>query len=53
MARTGARFYLHCQPAHREMEVTSAVMDGPQSVILPQAQNRMWAQNSVLLELLG
>lgn len=53
MARTGARFYLHCQPAHREMEVTSAVMDGPQSVILPQAQNRMWAQNAVLLELLG
>lgn len=53
MARSGARFYLHCQPAHREMEVSSAVMDGPQSVILPQAQNRMWAQNAVLLELLG
>ncbi|TCI04504.1 ornithine carbamoyltransferase [Corallincola luteus] len=52
MASTGAKFFMHCQPAHREYEVTSEVLDGEQSLILPQAENRMWAQNSVMLELL-
>jgi len=50
--KTGARHVLHCQPAHREWEITSEVMDGPCSLIFDQAENRMHAQNAVMLELL-
>lgn len=50
--KTGARHVLHCQPAHREWEITSEVMDGPRSLIFDQAENRMHAQNAVMLELL-
>lgn len=49
---TGIKHVLHCQPAHRELEITSAVMDGEQSLIFDQAENRMHAQNAVLLTLL-
>ena len=42
MAAAGANaIFLHCLPAHREEEVTSAVLDGPQSRVWPQAHNRM------------
>ncbi|MET4895613.1 ornithine carbamoyltransferase [Sphingomonadaceae bacterium jetA1] len=47
LARPDARF-LHCLPAHREEEVTSDVIDGPQSLIWPEAENRLHAQKSVL-----
>ncbi|MDV2857293.1 MULTISPECIES: ornithine carbamoyltransferase [Oceanimonas] len=50
--KTGATKVLHCQPAHREWEITSEVMDGPASLILDQAENRMHAQNAVLLTLM-
>ncbi|OYD24394.1 ornithine carbamoyltransferase [Oceanimonas baumannii] len=50
--KTGAKKVLHCQPAHREWEITSEVMDGPASLILDQAENRMHAQNAVLLTLM-
>lgn len=50
---TGATQVLHCQPAHREMEITSEVMDGPASIILDQAENRMHVQNAVLLTLIN
>ncbi len=50
--KTGASKVLHCQPAHREWEITSEVMDGPASLILDQAENRMHAQNAVLLTLM-
>ncbi|MCG7543399.1 ornithine carbamoyltransferase [Pseudoalteromonas sp. MM17-2] len=50
---TGAQTILHCQPAHREFEITSEVMDSPQAKIIQQAQNRMYAQNALLLTLLN
>lgn len=52
LVRTGIKHVLHCQPAHRELEITSEVMDGEQSLIFDQAENRMHAQNAVLLTLL-
>ena len=52
LMRTGIKHVLHCQPAHRELEITSEVMDGEQSLIFDQAENRMHAQNAVLLTLL-
>ncbi|PEQ14117.1 ornithine carbamoyltransferase [Novosphingobium sp. PC22D] len=45
--------FLHCLPAHREEEVTSEVIDGPQSAIWDEAENRIHAQKSVLLWALG
>ncbi|MFT7683370.1 ornithine carbamoyltransferase [Moritella dasanensis] len=52
LIRTGIKHVLHCQPAHRELEITSEVMDGEHSLIFDQAENRMHAQNAVLLTLL-
>lgn len=45
--------FLHCLPAHRGEEVTDAVMDGPQSVIWDEAENRIHAQKSILRWVFG
>ena len=45
--------FMHCLPAHREDEVTTEVLEGPQSVVFDQAENRMHAQKAILLLLLG
>lgn len=45
--------FLHCLPAHRNEEVTDAVIDGPRSVVWDEAENRIHAQKSVLLWALG
>jgi ornithine carbamoyltransferase len=45
--------FLHCLPAHREEEATAEVMDGPQSVIFDEAENRLHAQKGVLRWCMG
>ena len=45
--------FMHCLPAHRDDEATSAVMDGPQSVIFDEAENRLHAQKAILRWCLG
>jgi len=45
--------FMHCLPAHRGEEVTSSVMDGPQSVIFDEAENRLHVQKSIMRWCLG
>ncbi|MXQ08678.1 ornithine carbamoyltransferase [Alphaproteobacteria bacterium GH1-50] len=45
--------FMHCLPAHREEEATSAVMDGPHSVIFDEAENRLHAQKAIMRWCLG
>lgn len=45
--------FLHCLPAYRGWEVTADVLDGPQSVVWDQAENRLHAQKALMLLLMG
>ncbi|REL31525.1 ornithine carbamoyltransferase [Thalassotalea euphylliae] len=52
METTGATKVLHCQPAHLEHEITTALFDDEKySIVFEQAENRMWAQMAVLVTL--
>jgi ornithine carbamoyltransferase len=44
--------FMHCLPAHRGQEMSAEVIDGPQSVVVDEAENRMWIQNAIMLKLL-
>ena len=53
MELTGATHVLHCQPAHRDLEITGSLMDSDASLLMQQAENRMHGQNAILTHLLG
>jgi ornithine carbamoyltransferase len=46
-------YFMHCLPAERGVEVTDAVIEAPNSIVFQQAENRMHAQNAILLHVLG
>ena len=49
----GNGFFMHCLPVRRNVVVTDGVLDGPWSVVVDQAENRLHAQRALLLELIG
>jgi len=53
MARTDGAVFLHCLPVRRNVVVEDAVLDSPSSIVVDQAENRLWAQAALLVALLG
>lgn len=46
-------YFMHCLPAERGVEVTDGVIEAPNSIVFPQAENRMHAQNAIMLHAFG
>jgi ornithine carbamoyltransferase len=53
MQQCGADYVMHCQPAHRDLEISGSLIDSEHSLLMLQAENRMHAQNAILTHLLG
>ncbi len=51
--RNGCGIVLHCLPVRRNVEIDDAVLDGPNSVVVDEAENRLHAQRALLLEIMG
>jgi N-acetylornithine carbamoyltransferase len=51
--RGGKGIVMHCLPVRRNVEIDDAVLEGPNSVVVDQAENRLHAQRALLLTLLG
>ena len=51
--KTGAEYVLHCQPAHRDLEISGSLIDSDASLLMQQAENRMHGQNAILVQLLA
>jgi N-acetylornithine carbamoyltransferase len=51
--RGGRGIVMHCLPVRRNVEIADAVLDGPNSVVVDQAENRLHVQRALLLELIG
>ncbi|MGB3725061.1 MAG: ornithine carbamoyltransferase [Glaciecola sp.] len=52
MQQCNASHVMHCQPAHRDLEITGALMDSEQSLLMQQAENRLHSQNAIMCYLL-
>jgi ornithine carbamoyltransferase len=52
MQQASASHVMHCQPAHRDLEITGTLMDSKQSLLMQQAGNRMHSQNAILCYLM-
>lgn len=53
MAKTNNAYFMHCLPVRRNVEVTDEVIDGKNSIVINQAENRLWVQMAILYKLLG